>query len=70
MNNMQMAMNWMNGIINNSKRTNSNPMVQNVMKMYQNHDEKGLEQMYRNMCKERGINADEQYNKLKQHLGM
>jgi hypothetical protein len=26
--------------------------------------------MYRNMCKERGIDADEQYNKLKQHLGM
>lgn len=54
----------------NTQKIQSNPMAQNVMAMYQNHDSKGLEQMYRNMCKERGINADEQYNNLKKHLGM
>ena len=70
MNNMGMAMQWMNNLMNNAQKMLSNPMAQNVLKMYQNHDEKGLEQMYRNMCKERGINADEQVNNLKKHLGL
>jgi hypothetical protein len=70
MNNMQMASNWLKNIMGNTQKIQSNPMAQNIVKMYQNHDSKGLEQMYRNMCKERGIDADEQYNKLKQHLGM
>jgi hypothetical protein len=70
MNNMGMAMQWMNNLMNNAQKMQSNPMAQNVMKMYQNHDSKGLEQMYRNMCKERGINADEQVNNLKRHLGL
>ena len=70
MNNMQMASNWLKNIMGNTQKIQSNPMAQNIVNMYQNHDSKGLEQMYRNMCKERGINADEQYNKLKQHLGM
>lgn len=70
MNNMQMASNWLKNIMGNTQKIQSNPMAQNIVNMYQNHDSKGLEQMYRNMCKERGIDADEQYNKLKQHLGM
>lgn len=70
MNNMQMASNWLKNIMGNTQKIQSNPMARNVANMYQNHDSKGLEQMYRNMCKERGIDADEQYNKLKQHLGI
>lgn len=70
MNNMQMASNWLKNIMGNTQKIQSNPMAQNIFNMYQNHDSKGLEQMYRNMCKERGIDADEQYNKLKQHLGL
>lgn len=70
MNNMMLASNWLKSIMGNTQKIQSNPMAQNVMAMYQNHDSKGLEQMYRNMCKERGINADEQYNNLKKHLGM
>jgi hypothetical protein len=70
MNNMHMASNWLKNIMGNTQKIQSNPMAQNIVNMYQNHDSKGLEQMYRNMCKERGIDADEQYNKLKQHLGL
>lgn len=70
MNNIQMASNWLKNIMGNTQKIQSNPMAQNIVNMYQNHDSKGLEQMYRNMCKERGIDADEQYNKLKQHLGI
>lgn len=67
---MAMATKWFNGMMNNTQKIQSNPMAQNVVKMYQNHDSKGLEEMYRNMCKERGINPDEQLNKLKNHLGI
>ena len=67
---MMMAQQWISGIMSNTQKIQSNPMAQNVMKMYQNHDSQGLEDMYRNMCKERGINADEQYNNLKKHLGI
>lgn len=70
MNNMQMASNWLKNIMGNTQKIQTNPMAKNIVNMYQNHDSKGLEQMYRNMCKERGIDADEQYNKLKQHLGL
>lgn len=65
-----MAMNWMNNIFNNAKKMQSNPMAQNVQKLYQNHDEKGLEQMARNICKERGIDADKLYGNVKKHFGM
>ena len=70
MSNMQMAMNWMNNIFNNAKKMQSNPMAQNVANMYQNHDTKGLEQMARNICKERGLDADKLYSDMKNHFGM
>lgn len=70
MNNMQMAMNWMNSIFNNAKKMQSNPMARNVEKMFNSHDEKGLEQMARNICKERGIDADKLYGNVKNHFGM
>lgn len=70
MNNMMMAQQWMNNIFNNAKKMQSNPMAQNVEKMLNGHDEKGLEQMARNICKERGIDADMIYNNVKKHFGM
>lgn len=70
MNNMGMAMQWMNNIFNNAKKMQSNPMAQNVENMLNKHDEKGLEQMARNICKERGIDADTLYNNMKKHFNM
>lgn len=32
-----------------------NPMARNAMQMAQNGDSKGIEQMARNLCKERGL---------------
>ena len=43
----------------------SNPMMKNVVGMAQNGDTKGIEQMARNLCKEKGLNADEVMNQLK-----
>lgn len=44
-----------------------NPMARNALQMYQNGDTKGMEQMARNMCRERGINPEDlikQFNQM------
>ena len=48
----------------------SNPMMKNVVGMAQNGDTKGIEQMARNLCKEKGLNADEVMNQLKGKFNM
>lgn len=48
----------------------SNPMMQNVYNMAQNGDAKGIEQFARNLCKEKGINADEMFGTIKQQMGL
>ena len=46
-------------IIENNPNIQNNPLAQNAMKMYQNGDTKGLQNMAENMCKERGITVDQ-----------
>lgn len=46
-----------------------NPMVQNVMQMAQQGNMRGVEQMARNLCKEKGLNADEVFNQVKGRFG-
>ena len=43
----------------------SNPMARNAMKMAQNGDSKGIEQMARNLCKEKGIDFDKSFSDFK-----
>ena len=43
---------------------NVNPMQKNALEMIINNDEKGLEQLARNICKERGIDVDEALKKI------
>lgn len=47
----------------------SNPMIQNVMQMAQSGNMRGVEQMARNLCKEKGLNADEVFNQVKGKFG-
>ena len=42
-----------------------NPMARNAMKMAQNGDSKGIEQMARNLCKEKGIDFDKSFSDFK-----
>lgn len=49
---------------------NSNPMAQNVLKMAQNGDSKGIEQFARNVCKEQGKDFDKEFSDFKNNLGM
>ena len=47
-----------------------NPIARNAMQMAQNGDSKGIEQMARNLCKEKGIDADKAFESIKSKLGM
>ena len=42
-----------------------NPMLKNVVGMAQKGDMQGIEQMARNVCKEKGLDADDVFNQIK-----
>lgn len=46
-------------IIERNPNIQNNPLAQNAIKMYQNGDTRGLQNMAENMCKERGITVDQ-----------
>ena len=58
---------FMQQIMENSQIM-SNPMMKNTMQMAQNGDIKGIEQMARNLCKEKGLDADEMFNNIKKQF--
>lgn len=60
---------FMNQIIGNQQMMN-NPMIKNTVNMAQKGDMKGIEQMARNLCKEKGLNADEIFNQFKSKINM
>lgn len=47
----------------------SNPMMKNTMQMAQQGNMQGIEQMARNLCREKGLNADDVFNQIKSRLG-
>lgn len=67
---MMMAMQMFKGgknpeqIANNLIANNmgNNPMMNNLLNMAKNSNNKGLEQFARNMCKEKGIDFEKEYN--------
>lgn len=46
-----------------------NPLVKNTFEMMQKGDNKGLEEMARNLCKEHGIDADDAYKQISSMFG-
>lgn len=42
-----------------------NPMAKNTLEMAQKGNMQGIEQMARNLCKEKGLNADEVMQQIK-----
>lgn len=40
----------------------NNPMINNLMDMAQKGDKSGVEEVARNLCKERGVNFDTAFN--------
>lgn len=46
-------------ILSGMIQQNGNPMLSNVISMINNHDSQGIETFARNLCKSKGIDADE-----------
>lgn len=42
-----------------------NPLMKNTIEMAQKGDMQGIEQIARNLCKEKGLNADDVINQIK-----
>ena len=51
-----------------SRMSINNPILNNVITMAQNGDTKGVETFARNICKQRGLNFDTEFNKFKNTL--
>lgn len=60
---------FLQSMMNNSQ-VMGNPMAKNAIDMMQNGDAKGIEQMARNLCKEKGVNPDEIMQQMKDRFGM
>ena len=48
----------------------NSPIVQNIIKMAKNKDGKGIEQVARNLCAQRGLDFDKEFAAFKQQLGL
>lgn len=47
----------------------SNPIMKNTIQLAQQGNMQGIEQMARNLCKEKGLNADDVFNQIKSRFG-
>ena len=54
----------LNQMMNNSQFSN-NPIMKNTFDMMNRGDSKGLEQLARNLCKEKGLNPEEIMSQFK-----
>lgn len=54
----------------NNSQIMQNPIAKNAIEMYQKGDNKGLEEMARNLCAEKGINPDDALKQIKSQFGM
>lgn len=68
MNILQALMQSPQQIIN--KAFGNNPMGNNLVNMVNNRDAKGIEQMARNLAKEKGKDADKLFDQFKKQFGM
>lgn len=53
-----------------NKVLGSNPMASNLLGLINNKDQNGIEQMARNLAKEKGVDADKMYNQIKSQFNM
>ena len=60
----QMIMNML------QQQAGNSPLGQNLLKMAQQNDGKGIEQIARNLCQQRGLDFDKEFAAFKQQLGL
>ena len=56
--------------IMSNNRVMGNPIIKNAMSMVQSGNSKGIEQMARNLCKEKGINPDDAMKRIRGSFGI
>lgn len=52
------------------QQAGNSPIGQNLIKMAQNNDGKGIEQVARNLCAQRGLDFDTEFVAFKRQLGL
>lgn len=52
------------------QKMGNNPMGKNLLQMAQKNDGKGIEQVARNLCAQRGLDFDKEFAAFKQQLGL
>lgn len=52
------------------KTAGNSPIGQNLISMAQNNDTKGIEQVARNLCAQRGLDFDKEFAAFRQKLGI
>ena len=68
---MQSGGNPQNMIMNMlQQQAGDNPIGQNLLKMAQNNDGRGIEQFARNLCAQRGLDFDKEFAAFKRQLGL
>jgi formate dehydrogenase maturation protein FdhE len=60
---------FMQQIMNNNQ-VNQNPMARNALEMFQKGDSKGLEELARNLCTEKGVKPEDVFKQIKSQFGM
>ena len=60
----QLAMNML------EQKMGNTPMGQNLLTLARNNDGKGIEQVARNLCAQRGLDFDTEFAKFKQQFGL
>ena len=52
------------------QQAGNSPLGQNLLQMAQQNDGKGIEQIARNLCQQRGLDFDKEFAAFKQQLGL
>ena len=52
------------------QQAGNSPIGQNLLTMAQNNDGKGIEQVARNLCAQRGLDFDKEFAAFKQQIGL
>lgn len=54
----------------NNNEIMQNPISRNALEMYQKRDSRGLEELARNLCAEKGIKPEDALKQIKSQFGM
>ena len=52
------------------QQAGNTPMGKNLLAMARNNDSKGIEQIARNLCQQRGLDFDTEFAAFKQQIGL